>query len=239
MSDWPATISRTFPQAMPIDRFGARLLEALGAQGITPERALLATSLCRDELTRHTVGRLRADWGEQFDLGGLAGLPTAGRTGFSAYRQHVPDDGWLLIVYGPHIGIDAEGAIGVIHRPQMARATTACGAIAGFVGKVQADPAYAPELDMQDLEQGALETLLHPHARAALASPDPLLHLTRQLVGEIGQRIERLHAEVTPPIPAALVGGLLIHTPEDAMDHFLPGRAELIEPGGTTQALAL
>ena len=34
-------------------------------------------------------------WGEGFALGGLGGLPFAGKSGFRAYLHHVPDSGEL------------------------------------------------------------------------------------------------------------------------------------------------
>ena len=43
-------------------------------------------------LRRLHVGR----WGEGFALGGLAGLPFAGKSGFRAYLHHVPDNGKLV-----------------------------------------------------------------------------------------------------------------------------------------------
>ena len=40
-------------------------------------------------------------WGEGFALGGLGGLPFAGKSGFRAYLHHVPDSGELLFMFQP------------------------------------------------------------------------------------------------------------------------------------------
>ena len=51
-------------------------------------------------------------FGPEFNLGGLAGLPFTGKTGFGAFAAHVPKDGHIFIVYAPHVGISRDGAIG-------------------------------------------------------------------------------------------------------------------------------
>ena len=43
-------------------------------------------------------------WGEGFSLGGLGGLPFAGKSGFRAYLHHCPDNGKLLVMFAPHVG---------------------------------------------------------------------------------------------------------------------------------------
>ena len=51
---------------------------------------------CPDEINHATdeiTQRMMSRWGEGFALGGLGGLPFSGRTGFTAYSHHVPDEG--------------------------------------------------------------------------------------------------------------------------------------------------
>ena len=70
-------------------------------------------------------------WGEGFALGGLAGLPFAGKSGFRAYLHHVPDEGKLLVMFAPHVGIDEEGRIGALQREGQSAISKACGAAIG------------------------------------------------------------------------------------------------------------
>lgn len=49
-------------------------------------------------------------------FGGLAGVPFAGKTGFNAFASHVPDDGNLLVLYAPHVGMDKMGNLGSVER---------------------------------------------------------------------------------------------------------------------------
>jgi len=49
-----------------------------------------------------------------FPMGGLGGIPFVGKAGFNAFASHVPQDGGnILIVYGPHVAINASGEIGM------------------------------------------------------------------------------------------------------------------------------
>ena len=68
-----------------------KVMKKLGCDG---DNTLYAQSLCPDEIN-HTKGDL-ADifhdyMGEVFHLGGLAGIPFTGKTGFAAYSHHVPE----------------------------------------------------------------------------------------------------------------------------------------------------
>lgn len=98
----------------------SRSTEILHDLGFTPENTLFANSFCPDELN-NMEGRLGDTmakyWGELFPLGGLAGIPFTGKGGFGAFSAHVPEDGNLLILFAPHVGISRDGIIGKITRP--------------------------------------------------------------------------------------------------------------------------
>ena len=48
---------------------------------------------------------------ERHTLGGLAGVPFVGKAGLAAYAHHVPDNGKLLILFAPHVGIGSSGQV--------------------------------------------------------------------------------------------------------------------------------
>lgn len=52
---------------------------------------------------------MKITWNGMMPIGGLGGIPFAGKTGFKAYASHVPDDGNLLILFAPHVGMDTSG----------------------------------------------------------------------------------------------------------------------------------
>jgi hypothetical protein len=68
-----------------------------------------------------------------FSLGGLAGIPFAGKTGFAAFAHHVPDGGNIFVLYAPHCAISDKGGCGFYSREGQKEESTACGAgIGGF-----------------------------------------------------------------------------------------------------------
>jgi hypothetical protein len=85
--------------------------EKLIEHGFTPDKTLFGNSTCPDEVNRF-VTTFGAYWGGNFPLGGLAGIPFTGKTGFSAFSEHMPDDGNLFVLYASHVGINKKGEIG-------------------------------------------------------------------------------------------------------------------------------
>jgi hypothetical protein len=87
--------------------------------GLTPENTLFSHSVCPDEIN-HEEGDitnvLALHFGEIFSLGGLAGIPFSGKTGFGAYAAHVPDGGNIFVLFAPHCAVSEEGKCGKYHR---------------------------------------------------------------------------------------------------------------------------
>ena len=104
-SSFDEMVKAAFPGAISNTDLKAKAVAALTAKGYTPENTLLCTSLCCDELARNLEQELVDIYGRNFNLGGLAGFPFAGNTGFGAMSAHIPDDGCCFFVHGPHVGI--------------------------------------------------------------------------------------------------------------------------------------
>jgi hypothetical protein len=116
--------------------------------GFTAENTLFADSSCPDEINHddpdEDITSLFAKrWGEMFPLGGLAGLPFTGKTGWGAFSSHCPADGHIVIMYAPHVGIDCTGKVGSINREGQSHASTACGACIGAYLAVSKDKGAA------------------------------------------------------------------------------------------------
>ena len=87
-----------------------------------------------------------------FSLGGLAGVPFTGKTGWGAFSGHVPENGNILVLYAPHVGIDAAGNIGKFKRHHQHAPSTACGATIGAYNALlnndtSKDPLHDPQMD--------------------------------------------------------------------------------------------
>jgi hypothetical protein len=71
-----------------------RAIRVLKAHNVTADNTLFAQSICPDEIN-HELGDITNVFsehlGEVFHMGGLAGVPFTGKTGFAAFSHHVPD----------------------------------------------------------------------------------------------------------------------------------------------------
>ena len=79
-------------------------------------------------------------WGEVFPLGGLAGLPFRGKTGWDAFSSQVPLNGNICILFAPHVGIDKDGTIGKVTREGSNRASDACRACISAYNAIVFEP---------------------------------------------------------------------------------------------------
>lgn len=87
---------------------------------------------------------MKSRWGEEFYLGGLAGVPFVGSAGFTAYAHHSPTGGKLLVLIAPHIGISADGTVGALSRVGQKNAISkACGATIGSLKAIAKRAAAA------------------------------------------------------------------------------------------------
>jgi hypothetical protein len=105
--------------------------------------------MCPDEIN-HEEGditdELATHFGEVFSLGGLAGIPFSGKTGFGAYAHHVPEGGNIFVLFAPHCAVSEEGLCGMYHRKGQKTLSTACGAGIGGYRAVK-DLEKEPQID--------------------------------------------------------------------------------------------
>lgn len=91
-----AAQNELFPLAMLSGDVDKAVYKTLHARGFTPENTIFGHSVCSDEVNNRAeqlIPLMINRWQEGFTLGGLGGLPFAGKSGFGAYLHHVPDNG--------------------------------------------------------------------------------------------------------------------------------------------------
>lgn len=225
---WSEMIQERFPTAQPAGKLVAQSGRELIRRGFTPDDTLLAHAFCRDEVNAPVLTKFEDFWGETFNLSGLGGYPTAGRTGFAACASHVPDGGNLFVVYGPHIGISSDASFGKLRRRGMKHDTTCCGALVGFLGKIQQSRNYFVMRDPLDADMNTLEEALLPSTSRVLEHASPLLELTQVTLEVIERQIKQIIHQSSFNGRCALLGGVIINTPHPAEDWFAPISAELI-----------
>jgi len=225
------TMLSNFPTALLSGDCDKAIWKTLKARGFTPANTLLGHSVCSDEINnrKEQLIPLVVDrWGEGFALGGLAGLPFAGKSGFGAYLHHVPDDGKLLVVFAPHVGIDGEGRVGGLQRDGQAATSSACGAAIGAYKALQAKKATPqdPLLVLENVEKEDVDVkfdpqldqivkMLAPRLRGIEESSDSIAFVTYQMYGIIQQLITACILQ-TPDVfenasEIAVVGGVIIN----------------------------
>lgn len=217
-----------YPQALPATAFRRKIVSWLEQElGLGLAHVLLATSVCADDIvfatdvagveTRQPTRRLSGVFG----MGGLAGLPFAGKTGMTAFAHHVPDDGAACIFYGSHIGMTDAGELGKVLRLGQHDESPACGALGVAIRHLQT-PGYEPVLDHDDAQVALLEHRLMPYTAQILAAPNPMQAASEAVYTIIHDLIYRYVAEVKGQFTCeriALIGVVIINTSPEHEDY--------------------
>lgn len=170
--------------------------ERLQLLGCNRSNTLFAASVCADEIN-HEHGDVctafEQHWGECFALGGLGGVPFTGLGGFRAFRDHVPHDGNLFILFAPHVGIAPDGSVGRYAR----RGQLITDRLSGTCGAAVAAMRLARE---------AAASTSEPLVRRANASTDPFAD--PMLDFQVQWLKARLGAQLTAPLQSGPVSRL-------------------------------
>jgi hypothetical protein len=218
-------MEKHFAAAFDGEVLTGKVNEKLIEHGFTPDKTLFGNSTCPDEVNRF-VTTFGAYWGGNFPLGGLAGIPFTGKTGFSAFSEHMPDDGNLFVLYASHVGINKKGEIGKILRRNMSHETTCCGSAIGAYNSLI--KGMVPKTK-KDYQQEYVARVVGARLEEIKKSENHLVGLTHLLY-------EAIHNEIEAIIPdsfshnIALLGGIQINTPIGEPGCFLVKNFEIKRP---------
>ena len=190
----------------------------------------MATSVCSDDINVPSTTFFNVLFGP-FIMGGLGGLPFAGKTGMTAFAHHIPDDGSAFIFYGPHIGITLEGELGKMYRPRQEETGNSCGALMLALSRLQ-DSEYKPVLNDDDYQQMKLEENLLPYRDQILDSNNQAKAITEATYDinnkKIHEHISTCWDEFTVN-KVTLLGGIIINTDYGLDDYFDARNFEVID----------
>jgi hypothetical protein len=162
-------------------------------------------------------------WGEVFPMGGISGAPFGGKTGFTAFSHHVPDNGNIILIYGPHVGISEDGDVGKCLRPGQNAVSTACGAVVGaYNACCGMEQDERVEFDENDMQMGWIKSQLMPHVGRIQKEKYPLSALTYQAFEAVKAKINTIVNTNFGSGRLVLIGGIQINMPYPNKDHFLP-----------------
>ena len=169
-------VKKYFPGASTSSDVTLRLARALRDRGYNERNTLLGASLCSDEINDTPVSLINALQsklletrdGGVFNLGGLGGLPFVGTSGFGAFTSHCPENGKVVIVFGPHVGVSNDGVVGKVERVGKETPSTSCGAAVGAYKAISANKI--PPIDSPPGSEDFQEEFIISNLRTRLSN---------------------------------------------------------------------
>eukprot|EP00448_Togula_jolla_P011258 CAMPEP_0170593274 /NCGR_PEP_ID=MMETSP0224-20130122/13360_1 /TAXON_ID=285029 /ORGANISM="Togula jolla, Strain CCCM 725" /LENGTH=470 /DNA_ID=CAMNT_0010917215 /DNA_START=50 /DNA_END=1459 /DNA_ORIENTATION=+ len=232
-----AALHRYFPNALPSKAAHLRTKTVLEEEfGFTPKTTLLGSSFCPDEINHH--GRdlptvMRNYYGKIFPMGGIGGAPYVGETGFAAFSSHVADNGDIIVVFGPHVGISEAGEVGKYLREGQVEDSPACGAVIGaYQACMCSDGVTTPEMDPADMQMSEIKQEFTPHAEGISKTENPMAACSYQAFEFVKDRMLKIVNTKFGSGRLVLIGGIQINLPyPEFVDHFLPLMFEVRQEG--------
>jgi hypothetical protein len=205
--------------------------------GMTPANTLYADSICPDEIN-HEKGDLasimKEYWGACFPMGGIGGAPFVGKTGFSAFSHHVPDDGHLVLLFGPHVAVSETGEVGKYAREGQSNESSACGAVIAAYHQCNCGHTNCADDESYDMQQAWIRRQLAPHASRISKEACPMAALAHQAYTTVHDKISNIVNTDFGNGNLVLVGGIQINMPAPYEDLFLPKMFEVRAKGKDT-----
>jgi hypothetical protein len=220
-----------YPEAIVTKDVLVKYMGKILDENIHSSKVLLATSLCSDDINSKSTGFFNVFFGP-FCMGGLAGIPFAGKTGMVAFAHHIPDDGAGFIFYGPHVGITLDAELGKLYRPRIERKGESCGALMLALKRFQDNADYQPEFSADDYQQNTLESELLPFKEEILNAPNQVQAITEFAYQIIEKKIHDYLKAVKTEFQVKkliLLGGIVINTEFGLDDYFAVRNFELID----------
>jgi hypothetical protein len=162
---------------------------------LEPEMIMLADSICSDDVNSIQYPARAKEFLGPFKMGGLDGFPFTGLTGMGAFASHVPDEGAVMIYYGPHIGISKDGVLGKINRHGQQENTDCCGAAKAALEKLSANSIAEGRITDLDYQMNIIEQILLKQKERILRASNPLFETTEVIYEAIDLRINELVAQ--------------------------------------------
>ena len=178
-------------------------------------------------------------WGECFPMGGIGGAPYVGKTGFGAFSAHVPDDGNIIIMFGPHIAISESGELGQYLREGQTKHSSACGAVLGAYAQCKHATAgtVTGKLDDLDMQMDWLRHQISQCLGRVDSADDPLSELTYAVFEMIQVKLTKIVNTKFGSGRLVLMGGIQINMPAPYVDHFMPLQFDVLSSQEQTMNL--
>lgn len=226
-------IRKYFPGAVNIDFLFDKIYEIIKKElDINPEQIIHADSICSDDVNNIEYPEHARLMLGPFNLGGLGGFPFTGITGITAFAHHVPEDGAVLVYFGPHIGVSKTGQLGKLLRVGQQNHSTCCGAAIAALDKLINNKIIPNEITELDYQQNIMEQIFLKHGKKIISAENPILESTNVLYGAIHKRIHELISKTDYTCKnIILTGGILINSDFDTRSYFECRDFEIVDSG--------
>jgi hypothetical protein len=238
-------VNEHFPGALDQREYLSITSFALQRAGFTSDNTLVAVSRCRDEVAGTLTRQLEKVWGPVFELAGLSGMVSAGTSGLSAalaHRRQQKDQSFFVVYAMSHVGIDEDGTVGQLRRPELDQPVPTCGSLTAAIASLGAARRPGNKLDLFDAEQQRVVHRLVSMA-GGVALPHDLAWLSklalRCIEDDISTIFDRLvgrKGRAPLGIDGALFTGVQVHGRYDRT-LIWPSVAEIDVDGNLTQVL--
>ena len=152
---------------------------------------------------------------------------------------HIPDDGYCLIIYGPHVGISKDGTIGKVEREGIELVDNCCGSAIAASGYLQGITDGGAQIttkiqEFTDFQQGAVNELILPHGKRLADAENRMLELPYALYDSQDMLMADIVKAGAGGTKAglALLGGIQINTSPTTLDYFHPLRFDYMNNKG-------
>jgi len=229
-------VQRHFPNALPAKVVHDRTRIVLEKDfGFRAETTLLGSSFCPDEINNQLQDLptlMRNYYGKIFPMGGIGGVPYVGETGFAAFSSHVGDDGDIIVVFGPHVGVSIDGKVGDYQREGQGKVSTACGAVIGAYKACLCNTGKSLEFNEKDMQMSEIMQEFAPHVKKLESAEDPIAESSYVAYEMVKDRMLRIVNTTFGSGRLVLIGGIQLNLPfPDTDDHFLPLMFEVRQEG--------
>ncbi|WP_316821004.1 hypothetical protein [Pedobacter gandavensis] len=225
-----AIIRQHYPNAIStIDSINTLIDFVEANLDLEPAQIMMADSICSDDVNSIQFPVRSNEFLGPFKLGGLDGFPFAGLSGMAALASHVPDEGAVLVYYGPHIGISKAGILGEIHRYGQQNNTDCCGAAKGALEKLHANSIKEGHLEDLDYQMNTIEQIIFQQKERILSAVHPIKETTEVIYEAIDERINELVNRTKYPCKyVILLGTIHINSDSDMGSFTSAKRFELL-----------
>lgn len=237
---------QTFPGCITAHQLARAMNVILEPKGFEKDTTLLTTSFDCDEVCRDLEDELRSVYGQNFSMGGIGGFPFGGCTAFGAMGHHIPTSGQVVIVFGPHVGIDFDGVIGKVNRRGHEGSGHCCDtAFTGleYVKAVKGGSIiHSPDAsDPIDAQQVFINSALMDHSDRLLSASNSEVELPHVMFDCQEALFKRIMAKCLPGdvakgVKIALLGGIQVNTPLGTPEYFLPKTFTTFDSSGKKES---